>query len=75
MSNISSYKRHQVVYEVPNRDCHGAIRDLYDLIRNAERYAEENGINTNYDDYAMWEADDESLRVVFEVPKGRAVVG
>lgn len=73
MSNVSTWKRHQVVYEVPNRDqAGGAIRDLYDLIRNAERHAEENGINTDFDDYAMWEADDESLRVVFQVMNGHA---
>lgn len=69
MSNVSSWKRHQVVYEVPNRGPGGAIRDLYDLIRCAERYAAENGINTNFDDYATWEADEESLRVVFQVAR------
>ncbi len=70
MSNVSMWKRHQVVYEVPNRGPGGAIRDLYDLIRNAERYAKENGIETRYADYATWEADDESLRVVFQVKNG-----
>lgn len=75
MSNVSSWKRHQVVYEVPNRGAAGgAIRDLYDLIRRAERHAEENGIDTSFDDYATWEADDESLRVVFQVMNGHARV-
>lgn len=76
MSNVSSWKRHQVVYEVKNHDGQGgAIRDLYDLIRNAERHAEQNGIDASFDDYAMWEADEESLRVVFQVRNGAAVVG
>ena len=73
MSNVSSWKRYQYVYEVPNRG-EGPIRDLYDLIRNAERYAKENSIDTNWDDYAKWEADEESLRVVFQVVNGQAVV-
>lgn len=73
MSNVSSWKRHQVVYEVPNRgSAGGAIRDLYDLIRRAEKHAEANGINTELDDYATWEADEESLRVVFQVINGTA---
>lgn len=73
MSNVSSWKRHQVIYEVANHGS-GAIRDLYDLIRNAEAYAKENGIDISYDDYAMWEADEESLRVVFQVMNGSAKV-
>lgn len=69
MSSVSSYKRHQVVYEVPNHG-EGPIRDLYDLIRCAERYAEENDLATGFDDYAIWEADEESLRVVFQASRG-----
>jgi hypothetical protein len=77
MSNVSSWKRHQVIYEVSNHDgAGGAIRDLYDLIRSAERYAEANKLDTGFDDddYATWEADEESLRVVFQVMNGRASI-
>lgn len=68
MSNISIYQRSQQVFEVPNHG-EGPIKDLYDLIRSAEDYARSNNIGLGHDDYALWEADEEGLRVVFEVPK------
>jgi hypothetical protein len=79
MSNVSAWKRHQVVYEVRNHgdvgSTGGVIRDLYDLIRSAERHAKENGIDSSCDDYATWEADEESLRVVFQMTNGSVQLG
>lgn len=71
MSEVSGGRRiyERVQYSVPLNGGEGdAIRNLYDVLRNLERDAEELGINTGYDDWACYTNDEHGLTVWFEVP-------
>lgn len=50
---------------------HGAVRNLYDLLRRVETQAKEMGITTEFDDYAHYQfvLEDTAIGVILEKPR------
>lgn len=69
MSEVSM-RRETVDRQIVMIPIQGAVRNLYDLIRCVEKHAAEMGIDTHYDDYAMYRfvLDDTAIGVILEKP-------